>query len=51
MAYHISVIKMVLNLQKEGYPMIKIAKTLNLHIEEVADIINQYSNNNIDIQK
>ena len=37
------VIKAVLNLHREGFSVIAIAKTLNLHIEEVVNIINGYS--------
>jgi hypothetical protein len=37
------VIKIVLSLYKQGCSIISIAKTLNLHIEEVVNIINGYN--------
>ena len=37
------VIKAVLELHKQGYYVVAIAKSLNLHIEEVVNIINEYS--------
>jgi hypothetical protein len=37
------VIKAVLELHKQGFTYISIARTLNLHIEEVVNIINGYS--------
>ena len=43
MAKNPVIIKTVLNLHKQGYTVIAIAKTLNLHIEEVVNIINGYS--------
>lgn len=43
MAKNPGVIKTVLDLHKQGYSIISIAKTLNLHIEEVVNIINDYS--------
>lgn len=43
MAKNLGVIKSVLNLHKQGYTFVAIAKTLNLHIEEVVNIINVYN--------
>jgi hypothetical protein len=37
------VAKAVIDLHKQGVSIIKIAKILNLHIEEVVDIINEYT--------
>lgn len=36
-------IKEVLDLYKQGYSMIGIARVLNMHIHEVAEIINDYT--------
>jgi hypothetical protein len=43
MSLHSSTIKSVLELHKQGYSIVKIARILNLHIEEVANVINEYS--------
>lgn len=43
MAKNPGVIKAVLNLHRQGYTYVAIAKSLNLHIEEVVNIINGYS--------
>jgi len=43
MAKSLGVIRMVLNLHRKGHTVIAIAKTLNLHIEEVVNIINGYT--------
>jgi hypothetical protein len=43
MAKNLGVIRAVLDLHRQGYTVIAIAKTLNLHIEEVVNIINGYS--------
>jgi hypothetical protein len=43
MAKNLGVIKAVLDLHRQGYTVIAIAKTLNLHIEEVVNIIDGYS--------
>lgn len=43
MAKNPGVIKAVLDLHRQGYSVVSIAKTLNLHIEEVVNIINGYS--------
>jgi hypothetical protein len=37
------VIKAVLDLHRQGYFVVAIAKSLNLHIEEIVNIINEYS--------
>jgi hypothetical protein len=36
------VIKLILELYHSGYPVVAIAKVLNLPIIEVADVINAY---------
>ena len=36
------IIKAVLTLHKQGYTYVAIARSLNLHIKEVVDIINGY---------
>ena len=36
------VVKAVLDLHKQGYSVVSIARTLNLHIEEVVNIIHVY---------
>lgn len=36
------IIKAILELNRQGYTIIKIAKTLNLHVEEVVNAINDY---------
>lgn len=36
------IIKAVLALHKQGYSYVAIARSLNLHIKEVVDIINGY---------
>ncbi len=36
-------IKAVLELHRQGVSIIKIAKLLNLHIEEVVNILNEYN--------
>jgi hypothetical protein len=33
---------MVIDLHKQGHSVVQIARLLNLHIEEVANIINDY---------
>lgn len=43
MAQSPGVIKAVLELHKQGYTYLAIAKTLNLHIEDVVNIINVYN--------
>jgi hypothetical protein len=43
MGSHSSMIKLVLDLHNQGYSMVKIAKALDLHIEEVINIINGYT--------
>lgn len=43
MAKNPGVIKAVLDLHRQGCSVVSIAKTLNLHIEEVVNIINGYS--------
>lgn len=43
MAKNPGVIKAVLELYKKGYTYVAIAKTLNLQIEEVVNIINVYN--------
>jgi len=43
MPKNLGVIKAVLDLHRQGHTVISIAKTLNLHIEEVLNIINGYS--------
>jgi hypothetical protein len=43
MAKNLGVIKAVLDLHRQGLSIISIARTLNLHIEEVVNIINGYS--------
>jgi hypothetical protein len=43
MAKNPGVIKAVLELHRQGLTVIAIAKTLNLHIEEVVNILNGYS--------
>jgi hypothetical protein len=43
MAKNLGVIKSVLVLHRQGYTIIAIAKTLNLYIEEVVNIINGHS--------
>jgi hypothetical protein len=43
MAKNPGVIKAVLDLHRQGFTYVAIAKTLNLHIEEVVNIINGYS--------
>jgi hypothetical protein len=35
-------IKLVIDLHKQGHSVLQIARSLNLHIEEVANIINDY---------
>ena len=43
MGLHSSVVKAVLELHQQGYIMVKIARILNLHIEEIANVINGYT--------
>jgi hypothetical protein len=43
MAKNPGVIKAVLGLHRQGRSVVAIAKTLNLHIEEVVNIINGYT--------
>ena len=43
MAKNPGVIKAVLDLHRQDYTVVAIAKTLNLHIEEVVNIINGYT--------
>jgi hypothetical protein len=43
MGLHSSIIKAVLDLHKQGYSIVKISRILNLHIEEVANVINGYT--------
>jgi hypothetical protein len=35
-------VKAVLALHKQGFSIVAIAKSLNLHIQEVAEILNDY---------
>lgn len=37
------VVKAVLELYKQGFSYLAIAKSLNLHINDVVEIINEYS--------
>lgn len=43
MVKSLGVIKAVLDLHRKGYTIVSIARTLNLHIEEVVNIINVYN--------
>jgi hypothetical protein len=43
MGSHSSIVKSVLELHKQGYSIVKIARILNLHIEEVANVIDGYT--------
>jgi len=43
MAKNPGVIKAVIDLHRQGYTYVAIARTLNLHIEEVVNIINGYT--------
>jgi hypothetical protein len=43
MVIHSSIVKSVLELHNQGFGMVKIARVLNLHIEEVANIIIEYA--------
>ncbi len=43
MGSHSSVVKSVLELHNQGLGIVKIARILNLHIEEVANIIIEYA--------
>jgi transposase-like protein len=43
MALPSSIIKSVIDLYRQGYSIVKIARVLNLHIEEVANVINEYA--------
>jgi hypothetical protein len=43
MGLHSSIVKSVLELHKQGYSIVKISRILNLHIEEVANVINGYT--------
>lgn len=43
MAKNPGVIKAVLDLHRQGLSVVAIAKSLNLHIEEVVNIINGYT--------
>jgi hypothetical protein len=43
MGLHNLIIKSVVELHKQGYSIVKIARVLNLHIEEVANVINEYA--------
>lgn len=43
MGSHSSIVKSVLELHKQGYGIVKIARILNLHIEEVANVIDGYT--------
>jgi len=43
MAKNSGVIRLVLDLYRQGYTIVAIAKTLNLNIEEVVNVINEYS--------
>lgn len=36
------IVKAVIALHKKGFSIVAIAKSLNLHIHEVAEIINDY---------
>jgi hypothetical protein len=36
-------IKAVLKLHKQGYSIVAIARTLNIHIKEVVEIVNEYT--------
>lgn len=42
MAQNPGVIKAVIELHRRGHTFVAIAKTLNLHIEEVVNIIHTY---------
>jgi hypothetical protein len=43
MGLHSSIVKSVLELYNQGYSIVKIARILNLHIEEVANVVNGYT--------
>lgn len=43
MVKSLGVIKAVLELHRQGSSIVSIARTLNLHIEEVVNIINGYT--------
>jgi hypothetical protein len=43
MGLHSSIIRAVLELHKQGYSIIKISQILNLHIEKVANVIDEYT--------
>lgn len=43
MGLHSSIIKSVLELHRQGFGIVKIARILNLHIEEVVNVINGYN--------
>ena len=43
MAKNLGVIKAVLDLHRQGYSIVAIARTLNIHIKEVVEIINEYT--------
>jgi hypothetical protein len=43
MGLHSSIIKLVLDFHNQGHSIVKIAKALNLHIEEVVNVINGYT--------
>jgi transposase-like protein len=43
MELHSLIIKSVMELYTQGYGIVKIARVLNLHIEEVANVINEYA--------
>ena len=36
------IVKAVMALHKQGFSIVAIAKSLNLHIQDVAEIINDY---------
>lgn len=40
---NLGVVKAVLTLHKQGYSMVSIARTLNIQIKQVAEIINEYT--------
>lgn len=43
MIEHAITIKLILSLHTQGLTILQIAKTLNLHIEEVSNIIHAHS--------
>lgn len=43
MEINLGVIKAVLELHRQGLTYVAIARTLNMHLEEVVNIINDYN--------